>query len=247
MKWWKSFLLHPWINRFNLLYLAAGFALYLLDPLDAVGINNFGWMLLGGEIAYLAARGVLDRGSSPDFNIRKMRPKDRDRYFRLLDISDQAIADIESNQNIVHSVLSGSQSQIRRMVKTFLRLQLAAHRIDAVLQNNKIDYNAEIGRVQGKLSVAAAAEKPYLERQIEVLRKRQNAQRDLAERRRTIDARLETIEQAVGLLSEIGLGVADPAETADQVSVILANVEDAELFVEELNEVMAPVSVKNAN
>lgn len=247
MKWTKSFLLHPWINRFNLLFLGGAFLLWMLDPLDALGVNNVGWMLLAMEVAYLTVRNILDRGNTPELNIRKMKPKNRERYFKLMETADRAIGEIENNKNTVYSMLAGSAEQVKRMLKTFLRLQLAGHRIDDVLKNQAVDYVGEIGRVEAKLTVAAAGEKPYLQRNLDVLRKRLDTQQDLAARRRTIDARLDTIEQAVGLLSEIGLGVTDPTETADQVQVILANVEDAETFMNELNEVMAPISVMDAN
>jgi hypothetical protein len=248
VKWIKSFLLHPWMNRFNVLFLFAAFVLYWADPLDALGINNLGWMLLGGELAYLGVRGYLDRGAIPEFNIRKMKPKDRERYFALAERAAAAKQRLETGSGPINSMLSGSRDQLERMVQTFLKLQLVAHQIDQVkIENKKTDYDDEIAKVQAKLATAADSERAYLESNLDVLKKRRVTQADLAERRSALETRLSTIEHAVGLLSEVGLGASDPSETADQVQLVLANVEDAETFMDELSEIMAPIRVNNAN
>lgn len=242
MKWVKSFLLHPWVNRFNMLYLLGGLAATVTLPVDGVG-----WAVLGGELAYLIARGFLDRGDLPAFQVRKMKPKDRERYFALVTTADRAVADLENNKHLAFAAMAASPDQIKRMVRTFLKLQLAALRIDQTVLANRIDFAAEIAEVRARLAASGENGKAHLQSNLDVLTKRQATFFEVVERRHTIETRLDTIENAVGLLSEIGLGVTDARETADQVQVILANVEDAELFMDELSEVIAPVKIDNAN
>lgn len=236
MKWIKSFLLHPWVNRFNLLYLFAGLTAVMTVP----GDYNLGWFVLGGEAAYLTVRGILDRSRLPAFQLRRLPAKERQRYLRLWETARRVEEDLQANSHRI-GAMSASATQVKSLLKSFLELLLAGRRIDSNVLGRRIDFNAEILKANAQKAAAQEAERTILDRNIEVLKKRQENYLELVEKRRLIDHRLGAIENAIELLAEVGAGLSDSSEAADQVQVILSNVEDAQSFVEELNQVIAPI------
>ena len=239
MKWIKSFLLHPWFNRFNLLYLFGGFAaMGLAQPAE-----YFVWSWLGGEAAYLLIRGWLDRSETPLFLLRRLPYKERNQHLQLWENARRVRHDFAANQHQV-AALAGHQGQLKRMMNSHLELLLLRSRLDGYFRSLRINYDEEIARTKARLSIAPEAEKGLLEQNLQVLLKRRSTFADLIERRRALDTRLETIENAVGLLREIGYGLTNPAEVADQVEVLMSNVADAETFANELHRVVAPMRVR---
>ncbi len=239
MKWARSFLLHPWINRFNLLYLLLGTAAFLAAPADV----SVGWWVLGGEAAYLVVRGALDRSRLPAFQIRTLSLKERLRYVHLWETSRRVKRDLEANRHRV-GAMAADPRQVDRLLRAVLELQIAARRIDRYVLSRRINYDAEIADAAARMATANGKEKEVLAGNLGVLQRRREAHRELTERRRTIEGRLRTLENAIELLGEVGVGLSQPDEAADQVKVILANVEDAETFISELNQAIAPIREK---
>lgn len=239
MKWTKSFLLHPWINRFNLLYLAAGAVATISVPVD-----NIGWFVLAGEAVYLFARSVLDRGNLPAFQIRKLRTRARARYLKIWNIADHMKHDLNAGRHTAAG-LTASVEQVDRLRHSFLELLLLHRRIEQYTQRQQINYPGKIARLNRDIAVAAdPAQQAMLQSNLLLLKKRQKVYQDLRQRAKTIEARLDAIENSLQLLSEVGIGLIDPAEVSQQVEVILTNVEDAETFVNEMAEVVLPLRVR---
>ncbi len=240
MKWVRSFLLHPWLNRFNLAFLTLGLVGVIATGPDV----PVGWATLGVEAAYLVVRGVLDRSRSRLFQIRRLPARERNRYFRLWETCRRVEGDLAQNKHQV-GAMAADAGQLKRLLVTCLDLLLAAQRIDQYALSRSHNFDAAIADATAGLEQATEKEKEILAGNVEVLRKRREAFRDLTERRRMIDHRLSTLENAIELLGEVGVGLNQPAEAADQVKVILANVEDAESFMSELNQVIPPIRVKS--
>lgn len=238
MKWTKSFLLHPWFNRFNLLYLAAGLVATISVPVDGVG-----WAVVLGEAAYLLVRGVLDRGGAPALQMRRLPYKSRNRYLQIWQTADQVRTDLKINKHTAVG-LPASYRQVNRLLRTFLELSLLHDRIDRYLRSRRVNYAQEIAKANQRMAAADENERRLLASNIEVLQKRKVVTADLVKRLKSIESRLDATENSLRLLSEVSIGLSDPAEVSSQVEVILANVEDAESFVHELQEVVAPLRVE---
>jgi hypothetical protein len=241
MKWTRSFLLHPWLNRFNLLYLFGGLVGTLAAPGDLSGEVLLA--ALGGEILYLIVRGFLDRSEIPALHIRRLPFKERARFLQLWQTTARVEADFERNKHHVGAMAAGV-GQAKRLLHAYLDLALAARRIDHFVLSRRVNFDAEIADAEKRLETADEREKELLRGNLSVLQKRRETYRELADRRRNIDHRLKTIENAIELLGEIGVGLVQPEAAADQVKAILANVEDAESFMSELNQVITPLRVK---
>jgi len=238
VKWKKSFLLHPWFNRFNLLYLAVG-----LTATVALPVDNLGWFVLGGEVLYLAVRALIDRGANPWLRLRRLPYRERHRFIAAWAAADRAEQDLRLNDNLA-AALSASREQVERLLQSFLELLLLRQRIDHYLRFRQTDYAAEIAKARSRMAGAAEHERQLLQNNISVLEKRRKVYQDLFKRQQSIDSRLDAIENSLKLISEAGVGLIDPGEVTGQVEVILSNVEDAENFVNEMNEVVLPLRVR---
>jgi len=238
-KWIKSFYLHPWVNRFNLLYLAAGALATATVPVD-----NIGWFVLAGEALYLLARGGLDRSDKPEFQLRKLPIRARLRYLKIWDIAEQMKRDLDSNRHFAAG-LTASVDQVDRLRHSFLDLLLLHQRLDQYTRRQQTNHPERIAQLNREIALAGdQAQREVLQSNRLLLEKRQKVTQDLLQRRKTIEARLDAIENSLQLLNEVGIGLIDPAEVSQQVQVILTNVEDAETFVNEMAEVVLPLRVR---
>jgi len=239
VKWIKSFYLHPWVNRFNLLYLVAGALATATAPVD-----NIGWFVLAGEALYLLVRGALDRSDMPQFRIRKLPIRARMRYVKIWDIAERMKRDLDSNLHFAAG-LTASVGQVDRLRHSFLDLLLLHQRIVQYTRWQQTNYPDKIAQLNREIALANdPTQREVLQSNRQLLEKRQKVYQDLMQRSKTIEARLDTIENSLQLLSEVGIGLIDPAEVSQQVQVILTNVEDAETFVNEMAEVVLPLRVR---
>ena len=239
MKWIKSFLLHPFFNRFNLLYLLAGFGGAIFTD-----VPHLGWIVLGGEALYLGVRGALDRSALPAFQLRRLPYKDRQRYLQLWAMADRAKHDLATNKNL-YAAMSASRQQIGRLLSSCLELLILRHRLDRYVNARRGNYDSEIAKLRARMALADEKDRALLQSNLQVLEKRQAVYADLLRLGASLETRLNTIEHSLRLLGEVSVGMSDPAEVNTQVEVILANVEDAESFVHELHGVVDPLRVRS--
>lgn len=246
MKWIKSFLLHPFFNRINLLFLflaapaAWFFALILRDgiawPLAAA--------VTGIEAAYLVVRTLLDRSDNPYFQIRQLPDKKRQRVFQLWTMARRTLKDLAADKSMRAGMLAGPD-QIRRLLRSYLKLTLAGHKIDRLIATRRDNYEEEIQLAKNNLAIAGEAQRPVLQSNLEMLEKRWRNHRELLERRQTISHRLQATENAIELLAEKAVAIADPGEVKDQVEVLLTNIEDSENFAAELDRLVKPIDLSS--
>lgn len=246
MSWIKSFLLHPFLNWINLLFLfLAAPAAWFFSLLLTDGVA---WPLAAAvtatEAIYLVVRNLLDRGDNPFLQIRRLPPKTRQRFFQLWMTARRAREELASDKSLHAGMLAGP-NQIRRLLRSYLKLTLAGHKIDMLIASRRDNYDLEIQLAKNNLATASPAQQPVLQSNLEMLEKRRKNHQDLLSRRQTIGHRLQATENAIELLAEKAVAIVDPTEVKSQVDTLLTNIEDSETFAAELDRLIKPVDLSS--
>lgn len=231
-KWTRSFLLHPFVNRYNLLYLMSWFCTGLFTELPHVFITG-----LAVEAAYLIARAVLDRSGNPKFQVRKLSTQAKRRFLTVA----QKAATIEQDFQAADSrskLLNHSLRQAKRLTNVFLDLLIMDWRITRYVHTIKENYDQKIAQLSSQLDNTDGEIKALVERNLEIYRKRREKYFEMLEKQLVIRGRLDTIENTLNLLADTALGLRDPADTSGQVELLLTNVQDAETFVNDIRQIV---------
>jgi hypothetical protein len=233
-KWLKSFWLHPFANRFNLLYMMGWFGAWAFADIPHAFLAGF-----AGEVIYLLVRGAIDRSSgNPLAQVRRLPYGMRKRF---LEMADKAAA-IERDFNAADAeskLLHHSLTQTKRLTLVFLELLLADHRIAVYLGNIKVNFDDKIVALESEAETASGQIKTLAEKNVEIFKKRREKYLQVIEKQQIIKGRLDTIENTLRLLGDMAVGIGQPEDTDSQIELLLTNVQDAEMFVGEIREVVS--------
>ncbi|MCC6157057.1 MAG: DUF1641 domain-containing protein [Deltaproteobacteria bacterium] len=225
MAWYKPLLLHPILNRFNLLFVGAwAVSCWTTDsPLPF-------WVGFGLESAYIATRLALEYSGRPLFQLRFLKKDARERYFRLIDRVQQIRRDF-NNVGTLQTLLQGQLAQVDRMLAVFLELLILRSRIDAYIKDIRENYDQKIAEIKSKLPAAEGEIRGILEQNLSIYEQRRAKYFEVMDKRAVIEGRLDTIENTLNLLGDYAMGMASPAAAQDQLDLLVTNIQDAEKFV----------------
>jgi hypothetical protein len=229
-KWLQSFLLHPFFNRFNMLYLASWFLVGVGTKVPHVFIGG-----LSVEVLYLVVRAIIDRSGKPMFQIRKLPSSSKRRF---IEVSKQA-AYIEKNFEAADpysKLLNTSLTQAKRLLRVFIDLLLMENRIDKYIRTIRENFDQKIAQLKQQVAQTDGEIKRIAEKNLEIYEKRRNKYLEMVEKKQIIDGRLNTIENTLKLLADTSAGIKGPEDTEGQIEMLISNVEDAESILGEFNQ-----------
>lgn len=239
MRWLKSFYLHSFLNRFNMAYIA----LWAGVCWTTEGNLPF-WIGLAVEAGYLAGRSWLEaKSSNPFWRIRTIGWTRRNRFLALWERADAVKRDLARISG-VQGLMAASGAQIDKLIRLFIDMLIAEEKIDKYMRIQRADFGEQILELQRKLAGAQGEMANILEKNIELTRQRSEKYRQVTIHRDLISARLNTIENTIGLLKEsaIGLGM-QPENLTSNVEALVQNVSDAQSLVSEFQQVENLINV----
>jgi len=230
--WYKSLILHPLANRFNILFLM-GWTITCWSTTSS-------WPFLAGlaaEAAYFGIRLALEFSGRPLWQLRFLKKDSRERFFNLMKKYRQIKRDF-AHVDSLKPMLEGQIKHIGKMTRVFLELLILRSRIDSYVRGIRENYDQKIAEIKGKLHGAQGEVKEILEQNLKIYEQRRVKYFDVMEKRSVIEARLDTIENTVNLLGDYAMGMAAPGEAGDQIELLISNIQDAENFVTEIKSVV---------
>lgn len=233
--WYKSFVLHPLFNRFNMIYMVTWFFAGVATELPHVFISG-----LAVEGIYLAVRYALDKTGINIFQLRKLPSAQKKRF---LDVAEKA-ARIQDDVNLASPnspLMNHSAGQAKRLTHVFLQLLLMEYRLSTYIRSINENYDDKIRELTGRLSVSQGEVKNLLQKNLEIYLKRREKYFAMVEKEKVIAGRLDTIENTLKLLGDTTVGLGSPNNVSDQLDLLLTNVQDAETFMTEMDEYVPDV------
>ena len=231
-KWTQSFLLHPFANRFNLLYLLGWFVAGVGTDLPHVFLIG-----LGLEAAYLAIRATLDRSDNPHFLMRRLPGSSKRRFLNVARKSAAIERDFQA-ADPQSQLLNHSLAQAKRLTRVFLDLLLMDHRMSRYINSIRENFDQKILQLKSKLPGATGRTKSQIEWNIEIYEKRREKYFEMEKKRKVIEGQLDVIENTLNLLADTALGLSSPGDSTEQVELLMTNMEDAEIFVNDIRELV---------
>lgn len=228
MGWFRSLILHPFANRFNLLFLLG----WLIVCWSTKGSAPF-LVGLGLELGYFGSRMALEFSGRPLWQLRFLKKNARERYFTLVKRVRQIRIDF-SNPGPLQSLLKGQIKPIKKMARVFLELLILRSRIDAYVKGIHENYDQKISEIKAKLPEADGEMRKILEQNLDIYSQRRRKYFEVMDKRALIEARLDAIENTLNLLGDYAMGMVEPGQAPAQIELLVSNIQDAESFVSEL-------------
>ncbi len=232
MGWYKSLILHPLVNRFNILFVM-GWAIACWSTTSPWPF----WIGLIAEGLYFGARLALEFSGRPLWQLRFLKKDSRERYFKLIERFRQIKRDF-ANVDALRPLLEGQIRHIKKMTGVFLELLILRSRIDSYVTGIRENYDQKIAEIKEKMPRAEGRIREILEQNLKIYEQRRAKYFEVMGNRAVIEARLDTIENTLNLLGDYAMGMAAPGEAHDQVELLVSNIRDAENFVSEIKTVV---------
>ena len=236
-KWLRSFYLHPFFNRFNMLFFTLWAGTGMFTDLPHVFLTG-----LGIEAAYIGVRTLIDRSRIPMFRMRRLPSAKKKKFLEIAD-KHARIEDLFENIAPNSALLDHSSDQARRLTRVYLELLLMDQRIELYLRSLRENYDQKIRELTEHLQTAQGEMRSLYEKNLEIYKQRRQRYFETLEKQKIIRGRLETIENTLKLIEGMAIGMGAPEEISDKLDLLLTNVQDAENFMGDLDRTIPRAKV----